>query len=72
MRTPREDARLFGRRLRAQMFSGLRPWDLRVNIGSPRRLFRWHRIGAFRIRTVANRQPHEDILDRIAALEPDI
>ena len=43
-----------------------------MNIGSPRRIFRWHRIGAFRIRTVANRQPHEGILDRIAALQPDI
>ena len=72
VRTPHEDARLFGRRLRAQILSGLRPWDLRVNIGSPRRLFRWHRIGAFRIRTVANRQPHEGIIDRITALQPDI
>ncbi|HEX2463310.1 MAG TPA: hypothetical protein VHR17_01720 [Thermoanaerobaculia bacterium] len=72
VRTPHEDARLFGRRLRAQVFSGLRPWDLRVNIGSPRRLFRWHRLGAFRIRTVVNRQPHEGILDQLAALEPDI
>ena len=61
VRTPHEDARLFGRRLRAQVLAGLRPWDLRVNIGSPRRIFRWHRMGAFRIRTVINRQPHEGI-----------
>lgn len=72
VRTPREDARIFGRRLRAQILSGLRPWHLRVNIGSPRRIFRWHRLGAFRIRTVENRPPYDDLLERVAALHPDV
>lgn len=72
VRTPHEDARLFGRRLRAQILSGLRPWDLRVNIGSPRRIFRWHRMGAFRIDTVENRPPYDDLLERVHALHPDV
>jgi phenylacetate-CoA ligase len=72
LRTPHEDARLFGRRLRAQVLSGLRPWDLRVNIGSPRRIFGWHRLGAFRIRTVSDRQSLEGLVDRVAALRPDV
>jgi phenylacetate-CoA ligase len=63
---------LFGRRLRAQILAGLRPWDLRVNIGSPRKIFAWHQLGAFRIRTVQNRMPHEGLVDRVAALEPDV
>ena len=72
VRTPHEDARIFGRRLRAQIFAGLRPWHLRVNIGSPRRIFTWHRIGAFRIRTVENRPPYDDLLERVAAVRPDV
>jgi phenylacetate-CoA ligase len=72
VRTQHEDARLFGRRLRAQVFAGLRPWDLRVNIGSPRRIFGWHRAGAFRIRTVLDRQPQDRLLDQVLALEPDV
>ena len=71
-RTPHEDARIFGRRLRAQILAGLRPWHLRVNIGSPRRIFGWHRIGAFPIQTVPNLPPHHDLLERVAALEPDV
>jgi phenylacetate-CoA ligase len=72
VRTQHEDARLFGRRLRAQILAGLRPWDLRVNIGSPRKIFGWHRLGAFRIRTVQNRQPHEGLVDKVAAADPDV
>jgi phenylacetate-CoA ligase len=71
-RTPHEDARLFGRRLRAQILCGLRPWDLRVNVGSPRRIFRWHRLGAFRIRTVPNQESLPRILERLTALDPDV
>ena len=51
---------------------GAETWHLRVNIGSPRRIFRWHRLGAFRIRTVENRPPYDDLLERVAALHPDV
>jgi phenylacetate-CoA ligase len=72
VRTRDEDARLFGRRLRAQIFSGLRPWHLRVNVGSPRRIFRWHRLGAFRILTISKQRDREPILDLLRELDPEV
>ena len=72
VRTPDEDTVLFGRRLRAQAMSGLRPWHLRVNLGSPRRIFLWHRIGAFRMRTVDDTQELREKADQVIALDPDV
>jgi len=46
-RTIDEDVRLFGRRLRVQVLSGLRPWRRRVIIGASPRAFLPHRLGLF-------------------------
>ena len=72
VRTPYEETVLFGRRLRAQVFSGLRPWHLRVAIGGPRPVFLWHRIGVFRVQTVDINQDPGEALDQVLALDPDV
>lgn len=44
-----EERYLFGRRLRAQILSGLRPWDHRMIFGATLKRLLPHRLGLFRI-----------------------
>lgn len=47
-RTPAEELRLFGRRLRSQILNGLRPWHRRLIIGANPRQLAAHKLGVFR------------------------
>ena len=70
--TRAEAARLYGRRLRAQMLGGLRPWHRRVVLGSQPKL-RWpHRIGVFGIEAVPLELQPEEAIERLETLRPDI
>jgi phenylacetate-CoA ligase len=62
VRTRGEEYALFAHRLRAQVLSGLRPWDVRVKIGSQPVRTLPHRLGLFRCDAVSDGQPHTQIL----------
>jgi phenylacetate-CoA ligase len=71
-RTPAEELRLFGRRLRAQVFSGLRPWSRRVLFGStPRRLLP-HRLGLFRVNSVELGRGPEPMMEELELRRPHV
>lgn len=70
--THTEAARLYGRRLRAQMLGGLRPWHRRVVLGSQPK-WRWpHRLGLFRIDAVALDLQPSEAFDRLGAIRPQV
>lgn len=72
LHTRDEAARLFGRRLRAQVLSGVRPWRRRVSLGSqPSR--RWpHRLGLFRIDALPLSRTPAEMAAALTELRPHI
>jgi len=72
VRTRREEHALLAVRLRAQVLSGLRPWDLRMKIGSPPALAWPHRIGLFRCTSVSELEPPAFILSRLKNQRPSV
>jgi phenylacetate-CoA ligase len=62
-RTPEEDLRLFGQRLRSQVLSGLRPWHRRLLMGPLPRQLANHRLGIFRFSSVDLAIPPSEMLN---------
>jgi len=68
VRTRAEEHLLFGMRLRAQILSGLRPWDKRVKLGAaPDRLL-MHRLGMFRMEHIERSLGAEESYCRLKSL----
>jgi phenylacetate-CoA ligase len=72
VRTRGEEYTLFAHRLRAQVLSGLRPWDVRMKIGSKPVRTLPHRLGLFRCDAVSDGQPHTQILAELAKKRFDV
>lgn len=71
-RTPAEESRLFGRRLRAQVLAGLRPWHQRLVLGAPPRRFFAHRVGAFRTAGVDLSRSLVEMMDEAERVGADV
>lgn len=71
-RTPKEDLRLFGRRLRSQVLSGLRPWHRRLLMGASPRQLANHRLGIFRTSSVDLALPPSEMLNVAERLRPHV
>lgn len=71
-RTPAEELMLFGRRLRSQILSGLRPWHRRLNVGTNPRQLAAHKLGLFRASGVELCRSPKEILDEAERLQPHI
>lgn len=71
-RTPEEDLRLFGRRLRSQVLSGLRPWHRRLLIGASPRQLANHSLGIFRTSSVDLALPPSELLNVAEHLRPHV
>ncbi len=72
LRTRAEEYTLFAHRLRAQVLSGLRPWNIRMKIGSPPVKTWPHRLGLFRCDNVSDRLPHAEILTQLEKKKFDV
>lgn len=59
LRTRGEEYTLYAYRLRAQMLSGLRPWDVRLRIGAVSKTTWAHRLGLFRYQFIDDEKPFE-------------
>lgn len=71
-RTPAEELKLFGRRLRSQILSGLRPWHRRLNLGTTPRQLAAHKLGVFRASGVELCHSPKEVLDEAERLRPHI
>lgn len=71
-RTPAEELKLFGRRLRSQVLNGLRPWRRRLIIGAAPRQLGAHKLGAFRTSGIELSHSPKEMLDVMQRLRPDI
>ncbi len=72
VRTRGEEYALFAHRLRAHILSGLRPWDVRMKIGSRPVRTLSHRLGLFRCDAVSDGQPHTRILAELEKKRFDV
>ncbi len=72
LRTRAEEYTLYAHRLRAQMLSGLRPWDVRLRIGLPGHKTRAHRLGVFRFEFVNEELPFEALRAEVFGKHFDI
>ena len=71
-RTPAEELRLAGRRLRSQILSGLRPWHRRLVIGGSPRQLAAHKLGLFRTSGIDLSHSSGEILAEAERLRPHI
>ena len=71
-RTPTEELRLFGRRLRSQILNGLRPWHRRLIIGASPRKLASHKLGVFRTSGMDLSLSPKQMLDEAERLRPHI
>ena len=69
---PEELTLYAGRRLRAMILSGLRPWSRRVHIASEVRKTAPHRLGIFRVEGAPLSADPEAMMSRIEAVGPHI
>ena len=70
--TRQDAARLYGRRLRAQVLGGLRPWHRRVVLGSKPKL-RWpHRLGIFPIEAIPIDLSAAETMQRLQEIRPAV
>jgi len=71
-RTPAEELRLVGRRLRSQILNGLRPWHRRLIIGASPRQLAAHKLGIFRTSGVDLSRSPQEMLAEAERLRPHI
>jgi phenylacetate-CoA ligase len=71
-RTPAEELRLFGRRLRSQILTGLRPSRRRLIIGAHPRQLAAHKLGVFRTSGIKLSYSPKEMLDQAERLRPHI
>jgi phenylacetate-CoA ligase len=71
-RTPTEELRLFGRRLRSQILNGLRPWHRRLVIGASPRKLAAQKLGVFRTWGVDLSLSPTEMLDEPESLRPHV
>ncbi|MDA1235342.1 MAG: AMP-binding protein [Acidobacteria bacterium] len=71
-RTPTEELRLFGLRLRSQILNVLRPWHRRFIIGASPRKLAAHKLGVFRTSGVDLSLSPKEMLDKAELHRPHI